>query len=414
MCFEDTHKQISKYAEKKYRLADFFNSHWDTYVKSPSKFIKPEQYKAVNAIRVCRTAALGVDVHACKECGQVSEVYYSCKHRFCPTCSWMDTVKWAEKAKHRMLNAPHRHIVCTLPHSLNGLIKRNQNQLLSALMRSSADTFKDWMLNKYGIKIGIISVLHTFGEKKNFHAHVHMIVSWAGVDSKTNELKILDNPYVNYPFLKKKFRCKFEDEMVSMFDRGYLNHDFVNREEFMDYLKKVNKKDWNLHLELPMDTPEDVIRYIGRYSKRACLSEYKITSIDGDYISFQYKDNRDRDSNKKPKEKILTAHYRDFFPLLLQHVPLPYFKIVRNYGIYSNKGSAPEEYFNKESDKSTENEEESTSEDSRYCKDCGIEKDYLYTVFDKRKIADRKTKFNIDTDIHIIIDRNLYIQKRAA
>jgi hypothetical protein len=182
----------------------------------------------------------------------------------------------------------------------------------------------------------------------------------------------------------------------------------------MRFIKKINMKDWNLHLEPAMNTPEDVIRYIGRYSKRACLSEYKITKIEGEYISFRYKDNRDRDNKNRAIEKIFTVHYREFFPLLLQHVPLPYFKIVRNYGIYSNKGSFPEEYFEKTSNKSDEEEQGSVGENAKYCKDCGVEKEYLYTIFDKRKISDRKSKFNMDTDIHIIIDRYSYVKKRAA
>jgi len=50
-------------------------------------------------------------------------------------------------------------------------------------LQVSADTLKDWVEHKYGLRIGIISVLHTFGEQKNFHSHVHMIVSWGGVDN---------------------------------------------------------------------------------------------------------------------------------------------------------------------------------------------------------------------------------------
>ena len=411
MCNKCSHTETDDTPKKKFRLADFFNTWWDTYAKNPKKFIKPEQYKAVNAIRVCRTAVLGVDVYACPECGEISEVYYSCKNRFCPTCSWKDTVVWAEKVKLRMLNIPHRHIVCTLPHSLTGLIKSNQYILLGILMRISADTFKDWMLNKYGIKIGIISVLHTFGELRNFHAHVHMIVSWGGIRPKYNSLKIIENEYVNYKFLQKKFRCKFEDELITMFDKGELDNDFINRQDFMRFIKEVNNNDWVLHLEPPMDTPEEVIRYIGRYSKRACISEYKITNIEGEFISFKHKDNKDRDENKKPKEKVLELHYRDFFPRLLQHVPLPYFKMVRYYGIYSNKGSIPQEYFYKKEKENTSEEKEKI-ENPKECKECGIEKEYIHTIFDIRERKERITRFDINKHKHFIVNR--YNKRNAA
>lgn len=410
MCNKCSHTETEETPKKKYRLADFFDSWWDTYIKDPKKFIKPEQYKAVNDILVCRTAALGVDIYVCPDCGEISEVYHSCKNRFCPTCSWKDTVIWAEKVKLRMLNIPHRHIVCTLPHSLTGLIKYNQYKLLGILMLTSADVFKDWMLSKYGIKIGIISVLHTFGERKKFHAHVHMLVSWGGIRPKYNTLKIIENEYVNYNFLQKKFRCKFEDELIAMFDKGELDNDFINRQDFMRFIKEINNNDWVLHLEPSMDTPEEVIRYIGRYSKRACISEYKITNIEGEYISFKYKDNKDRDENKKPKEKEERLHYHDFFPRLLQHVPLPYFKIVRYYGIYSNKGSIPQEYFYKKEKENTSEEEK--IENPKECKECGIEKKYIHTIFDAREREERTTLFNINKHKHLIINR--YYKQHAA
>ena len=411
MCNHKTETNSEKlYLEKKYRLADFFNSYWDIYAKSPKEYIKPEQYKAVNAIRVCRTAALGKDIYACPECGDVTEVYHSCKNRFCPTCSWSDTVKWAERVKKQMLNLPHRHVVFTLPHSLNHLIKINGKHLLNILMRTSADTFKDWISHKYGLKIGVISVLHTFGEKKDSHNHVHMIISWGGIDNSTGTLKPIKGEYVNYDFLKDKFRCKFEDELVKIYDSGELKHNYKSRKDFSQFLKRINKKNWILHLEPPMELPSLVIRYIGRYSKRACISEYKITQIEGEYISFRYKDYKRLDFNKKAIEFELSLHYRDFFPLLLQHVPLPYFRIVRYYGLYSNRGKIPEEYLSNET--STINEqindlEIQEEEEQLYCSHCKRKKEYQHTVVEKRKTS------KIDQP-EIIIYKRLFWKRRTA
>jgi hypothetical protein len=347
-------------------------------MESPTKFVKPEQLKAVNALRVCRTAVLGVKVYACPDCGEITNIYHSCKNRFCPTCSWKDTMKWAENIKFRMLKIKHRHIVCTLPHTLHPLIKKNEQLLFGSLMRASAETFKDWFGHKHRLKTGIILVLHTNGEQKDFHPHVHMIVSWGGVDIKTGELKEIKDEYVNYKFLQKKFRCKFEDELVGLNDQGKLEHDFVNRQEFMSQLKQVNEKDWQLHLEPAINTPVEVIRYIGRYSKRACLSEHKITNIEGEFISFRYKDYKDRDENQKPKEKELSLNFREFFPRLLQHVPAKYFRIVRYYGLYSNHGHIPEEYFYQE----TVSETNDTETDPLYCEYCKKRKELVHIHFD--------------------------------
>jgi len=296
MCHHQQHKEYQTFAgEKKFRLADFFNMWWDEYCQHPTEFIEPEQYKAVNAIRVCRTPALGIDYYACPECGEISEVRHNCNNRFCPTCSWLDTIKWAEHIKSQMLTIPHRHVVFTLPHQLIPLYKHNKKLILNILAKQSAETFKNWIKHKYGLNIGIISVIHTFGEKKNNHLHTHMIISWGGIDFKTGELKTIEEEYVKYKFLQDKFRCKFENALIASFDTGELKHNFANRIEFMQFVKKINKKNWQIHLEPPMKTPEDVVRYIARYAKRACSSAYRITNIVGEYISFIYKDYCDRE-----------------------------------------------------------------------------------------------------------------------
>lgn len=387
---------------KKCRLADFFESYWDHYLQEPHPPLSKEQYKAVTAMRVCRTAALGVDHYVCTHCGEEVEVYHNCRNRFCPTCSWGDTMKWATRIKEEMMTLPHRHVVFTLPHALYPLVKSNGKYLLNVLLRSSAETLKDWIEHKYQLKIGIISVLHTFGEKKDYHVHVHMIVSWGGISKDTHELKSIKGAYVNYPFLQQKFRIKFEDELVSMYNQGTLEHDFKDKVSFLRYLKQINNKNWVIHFEPPMAAPEAVIRYIGRYSKRACLSEYKITAIEGEYISFRYKDYKVIGLDNKPVEKELRLHYRDFFPRLLQHVPFAYFRLVRYYGLYSGKSKIPEAYCNKEQEsKETEWEWESPFK----CTFCNKEREYLYTIIDMRKTGERTMKFDIQKHSHMIFKR---------
>ena len=393
MCNSTFHKEISGWQnEKTFRLADFFDKWWDIYLQSPREYITPEQYKAVNAMRLCRTEFLGVDYYACPDCGEITKVYHSCKNRFCPTCSWQDTVRWADRIKNQMMSLPHRHTVVTFPHQLNGLIKRNKKELLSVLLRVSADTFKDWMSHKYQIKPGIISVLHTFGETKDYHVHAHMIVSWGGIDNQTKSLRAINGEYVNYDFLKNKFRCRFEEELVAMFDKGTLEHDFSDRVNFLRFLKRINQKRWIIHLEPPMDIPTQVVRYIGRYSKRACLSEYKITGMEGETIRFRYKDYKTKDKQNKPVEQELELNYRDFFPRLLQHVPLRYFRLVRYYGLYSNRGIIPAEYlYTAKQDpeyKDIQGEEplalEKTEKDPLICVHCQKRKEYQYTKLKSR------------------------------
>lgn len=385
--------ELSKYKNwevKKFTLAEYFHSWWDRYVESPKHFITPEQYKAAAAIRSCRTEALGVDHYVCKECGEVSQVYHSCKNRFCPTCSWKDTMEWADRIKDQMLDIPHRHVVFTLPHQLNNLIKDNKWKLLSALFKAAAEAIKDWMMYKYKLKPGIITVLHTFGEKKQLHPHIHMILSWGGINKNygTEQIK---GEYINYEFIQSKFRCKFEDKLVELFDSKALEHKFTDRIDFLKFIKRTNKNSWKIRFEKAMENPKQVIRYIGRYSKRACISEYKITNMEGENITFKYKDNKNLNFNGKPIIKELTLNYREFFPRLLQHVPLPYFRIVRYYGAYASRTKAVlNKIYPKENIQQTtapeENEETyEMPNNPKVCKNCNTEKTYLYSTFKNRK-----------------------------
>jgi hypothetical protein len=411
MCLHQQHKEKEHFTgQKKYRLADFLNMYWDAYCKQPTKFIEPEQYKAVNAIRVCRTEVLGIDYYCCPECGEMSEVRHNCNNRFCPTCSWLDTIKWSEKIQSQMLDIPHRHVVFTLPHQLIPLLERNKKQLLNILAKQSAETFKDWIKTKYGLNTGIISVIHTFGEKKNMHPHTHMIVAWGGIDFKTGDLKTIEDEFVKYKFLQNKFRCKYEDALIAAFDKGELEHNFRDRIEFMQFVKKINQNNWQIHLEPPMKTPAEVVRYIARYSKRACLSEYKISLIEGEYICFTYKDYRDRENPNNPKSKAkvkeMRLHYSEFFPLLLQHVAKPYFRLVRYYGCYGRFEKIPQDYKSKPEEtklsEQIEIEYQTAENNPKYCKSCTCAKIYIHTLIDKRIKQERNVPFDLIKHEHLI------------
>jgi hypothetical protein len=249
-------------------------------------------------------------------------------------------------------------------------------------MQTSAEALKDWVNYKFDLQPGIISVLHTAGEQKENHFHTHMILSWGGVD-KNRTVQQIKGKYVNYDYLKSKFRGIFEKRLIDLYDSGKLDHNFRDIIEFKRFLKRVNEKNWIIHLEDPMETPSDVIRYIGRYSKRACLSEYKITRMEGEIIAFRYKDYKNKDINGKPIERELVLNYRDFFALLLQHVPLPNFRLVRYYGIYSNRGHLPKELFSAGNDVTLnwrELQQSETGQDPLLCKKCNVIKTYSHSI----------------------------------
>lgn len=384
-------QQKSPEFEKKFTLAQYFNSHWDNYISAPSHFIKPEQYKAVNAIRLCRTDALGKDIYACSDCGTTIEIRHNCNNRFCPNCSWRDTLKWGERIFNSLMAIPHRHVVMTLPHSFNNLVMKNQKDLTSALLEISSNLMKDFILKKFRLHAGVIAVLHTFGEKKNLHLHVHMIVSWGGICAFTGKLKTIENQYINYNELKEAFKDRYLHRIKTLYKKNELVHRFENEIQFDKFIYDLDKQKWILHLEPPMKTAIQVVNYIGRYSKRACISEYKITDIDKEFISFKHKDYRELDAKGKAVEKIIKMHYTEFFPRLLQHVPLAYFRLVRYYGVYNSRSkvhkaqlyvSQEPEVVSQIENQTQEKDQTTVLEifnDTQECKSCKGEMIYLHT-----------------------------------
>ena len=129
----------------------------------------------------------------------------------------------------------------TLPHILLDLVKHNKKEILNILMRTSAETVKDWMQHKFGLKTGVIAVLHTYGETKQFHVHTHMIMSWGGIDSN-GKIVIPERDYVHIPSICKVFRYKFENALIELFDAGRLEHDFRDRMEFRASSKRWRTK----------------------------------------------------------------------------------------------------------------------------------------------------------------------------
>lgn len=385
----------------KIRLADIYSACFDRYAKNPKEFIKPEVYRAVYQTLACRTPKLGTSIYCCPGCHKKQLVYHSCKNRFCPTCGYSDTNKWAKNILPKLINCKHHHIIFTLPASLRLIAKANIKVIHSLILKASAETMIDWFNARYNTRPGIISVLHTAGGSQKYHLHVHMLCTAGGIDNKNKKFKPTEDKWylIRQDFLAKKFRWHFENLLFKVFNNDLLFTPYDNIYEFKSFIKEVNKQEWVCSVQPPLDNPESIVRYVGRYTKRACLSEYNIKEFDGEYISFQYKDNRDKGHNGLPKIKIIKLHYRDFFARLFQHVPPKSFRMARYYGVYSHKLINT---ISKELKQNTPTGQTNytwrqyqiikTGVDPLFCNDCKKELVYVYTLFDGRKRRWRRNK----------------------
>jgi hypothetical protein len=381
--------------QNKVRLSDIYESYFDAYLANPKHPVSKETLKAVNQTIACRTPRIGVNVYQCPECLEKRYVYRSCKNRFCPRCGYVDTQKWAQAMTGKIAECSHHHIIFTLPGSLRFISRSNKDTIHSLLMRSTAETMIDWFNAKHRIRPGIMSVLHTAGSDQKYHPHVHMICSAGGITNREKFKEIPDKWYlVSQHFLAKKFRWHFERGLFELYEKGELKTSYKKMYQFKEFINRVNKQDWIVNVQRPLKDVEDIINYVGRYTKRACISEYNILSDKEGIITIRYKDYKDLDSRRLPRMKEISLGYRDFFARLFEHVPSKGFRMVRYYGMYSSR------WINKRPKKSKSDAKQGwrdyqiikTGEDPLICPCCHQEMIFVKAYYDHRTRWIRREK----------------------
>lgn len=311
----------------------------DIFIKFGKKYIKThklskEQWKVYNAIIKCKTKELGIHAITCEECGETTIGYNSCRNRHCPMCQCYAREKWIEKESSNLLNCPYFHIVTTVPSELNEIALYNKKEFYNILFSSTSEAILElcedpkWL----GAKVGLTSILHTWGQTIEFHPHIHSIVTGGGI--KNNKWIQTDKDYlIKVQVLSSLFKGKFLSK---------LKHLGLNLPKSLSYLKDIKKlnkfleplyrKDWITYIEPPKGSPENVIEYIGRYSFRVAISNERIKNISDTEVTFEYKDYKD---NSKIKEMTITGV--EFIRRFLLHVLPDNFTKIKHYGILTNR-----------------------------------------------------------------------------
>lgn len=322
------------------RLSSIYGTHFQNYLKSKDRklHIGSKHLKAVNKAMSCRTSILGIAVYSCEDCGETVHIHRSCKHRFCGRCGAADTMKWAENTLRSLMNIKHHHVIFTLPKCFRFISKLNGNKVYNMLFKHSAEVIQDWFKAKHNLRCGIVSVLHTAGSDLKYHPHVHMIVSAGGQDLTDHSFRVLKGNYLTrQQFLGKKIRKRFNESLVKQYVKGQLILSKAIRHElaFKKWLAKSNTKPWVVSIQPALEDVHQIVGYVGRYSKRSCISEYKIIQANK-IVKFKFNDYKNTPRGEKPKKGIRQMSSVEFLDALLQHVPNNRFKMVRYYGMYNS------------------------------------------------------------------------------
>ena len=164
-------------------VADVFRQHQAAFLAKFGSLVSKRKLRVISAICLCRTGQLGGHLEKCGSCGHRRFFYNSCRNRHCPKCQWSARTEWLDKRRSELLDCPYFHVVFTLPGELNELVLYNRGALLHALFQASAATLKQIAADPrhLGAAVGFLSVLHTWGQRLQFHPHVHCIVPGGGL-----------------------------------------------------------------------------------------------------------------------------------------------------------------------------------------------------------------------------------------
>lgn len=324
-------------------IADIFRQYSSEYIKSgnpPSHILK-----VINAIVKCRTKALGGHIEQCNQCGYQRISYNSCRNRHCPKCNNYAREKWLIKRKQEILNIAYYHVVFTIPALLHSITLFNSKLVYTILFKAVSETLIDLAKDSkhLGARIGIITVLHTWGQNLYIHPHIHCVVTGGGLSengkrwitpkkSKRGK-KFFIHVNILSDLFKKKFLYYLKDAYIKeqLQLKGEISY-LANKADFAILMSQLYKKRWVTYCKIPFAGSEQIFNYLARYTHKIAITNNRIKRLENDRVYFSYRDYRDQ--NKIKETSLAPLHFIHRY--LLHVLPEQFFKI-RYYGLFNNR-----------------------------------------------------------------------------
>jgi hypothetical protein len=300
--------------------------------------LSPHQGKTLRTLALCRTSALGGQAYYCPACQREHVVAHSCRNRHCPHCQGAQAVDWLAHQAQALLPVPYFHLVFTLPHTLNGLIRQNRAALFKLLFDAASQTLIEFGRERLQAQLGITAVLHTWSQTLGDHYHLHCIVSGGGV-ARDQSRWVASAPHYLFPVraLSRKFRGKYLAGVNALFTAAKLEFHGELQETatpagFGALLRQAARPEWVVYAKRPFAGPEQVLAYLSRYTHRVALSPRRLLATDGQSVTFAYKDYAD---GSRPK--TMTLGTAEFVRRFCLHVLPERFVKIRHYGLLGNR-----------------------------------------------------------------------------
>ncbi|MCP1914465.1 putative Zn-ribbon and HTH transcriptional regulator [Bradyrhizobium elkanii] len=326
-------------------VADIFRSHGVAWRKAHAGHVSLDQLKVMSAIERCRTVALGGHVARCADCAYTTIAYNSCRNRHCPKCQGAAAKEWLADREAELLPVPYYHLVFTLPGAIADIACQNKAVLYDLLFKVSAETMLTIAADPkhLGARIGITSVLHTWGSALTHHPHVHMIVPGGGI-SPDGQRWVSCRPGFFLPVrvLSRLFRRLFLQKLVAAHQAGRLsffgdNSQLADTPCFAAFLAPLRKTKWVVYAKRPFGGPEAVLAYLSRYTHRVAIANSRLIACDQQRVTFKWKDYR---IEGRDRYRQMTLATDEFIRRFLIHVLPKGLHRIRHYGLFAKGACA--------------------------------------------------------------------------
>lgn len=287
--------------------------------------------RTLNAIEHCRTAHLGGHVDKCNNtnCNNLHISFNSCRNRHCPKCQTTNKEKWIEARVQDLLPTTYFHVVFTMPHQLNTYCMQYPKEMYNILFAASKQTIEAFGndAKHLGAQMGMVSVLHTWGQNLSLHPHVHMIVPGGGITPAGYWKNTKSQG--KYLFPVKALSIVYKNKFMEMFKIMLSQKNILLEPTLRKHLYNLN---WVIYAKQPFAGPAEVIEYLGRYSHKVAISNHRIKEVSNGKVTFSYKDYADQS-----KQKLMTLDAEEFLRRFCLHILPPRFFKIRHYGLLASR-----------------------------------------------------------------------------
>jgi hypothetical protein len=322
-------------------VADVIRNYGARYLERyhPSR----EQQQVLIDLLECRTASLGGHLKQCDRCGYEVPVYNSCRNRHCPKCQGASRAAWLQAREQELLDAEYFHVVFTVPNELAGLALQNRRIVYGMLFRAASETLLSIARdpNHLGAEIGYVAVLHTWGQNLHAHPHLHCVVPGGGLSTDGEHwVSCRDGFFLPVRVLSQLFRGKFLAFLQRAYERQELGfhgrvHDLEHPKMWECWLEPLRNKPWVVYSKPPFGGPEQVLKYLARYTHRVAISNQRLVSVDDGKVTFRWKDYAQGN-----RQRTMTLDGVEFLRRFLLHVLPCGFMRLRYYGFLANRNRA--------------------------------------------------------------------------